>query len=67
MKPKKRVFKKLTTVTQFQIFVITKDLKFKTYLDENGEPVMCKTRASAERFCAKHGVCYVEKKHIFFG
>lgn len=66
MKAKKRVFKKFTTVTHFQIFEITKELKFKPFLNEKGEPVKYENRASAERFCEKNGLCYIEIKHIFY-
>lgn len=62
----KRIFRKIITVTFFEIFEITKDLKFKPYENEKGERVKFERRASAERFCEKHKLCYVKMKHIFF-
>ncbi len=63
---KKRVFEKLTTVTVFEIFEITKEFKFKQYNDEKGERVHFDNRRDAERFCEKKGLCYVEMKHTFY-
>lgn len=63
----KRVFKRITTVTFFQIYKITDKLEFKPILNENGEPVKFDRRAAAERYCQKHDLCYIEIKHIFYG
>lgn len=64
---KKRVFRKLTTVTLFEIFEITKEQKFTTYHDKTGKRVQFKSRRAAERYCEKRGLCYIEIKHTFYG
>lgn len=61
----KRVFRKLTTVTFYEVVKITDD-SVKPHNDKNGERIKFKTRASVERYCQKNNLSYVEMKHIFY-
>ncbi len=58
--------KKLTTVTQFKIIEMPLSGGWKHREDKNGEPIKFKSRRSAENYCMKNKVGYVEIKHIFY-
>ena len=62
----KRIFKKITTVTFFQIYDITSEGEFKQVSDADGKPIKFERRTAAERYCEKHDVYYIELKHIFY-
>jgi hypothetical protein len=62
----KRVFRKITTVTEFKPVKITEDMKIKSVDDENGAQIKFKRLEDIERFCEENDASYIEVKYTFY-